>query len=180
MADDRRIIYSSYVVPKEGEKSEETHGEKWILSPQDNSGNTINKTMGGKGTIVTGATGIDVSSGENHSSMAHENQRWEDWNLTWDNNAALSEFWDGTVSIDTTEYQLINDGSTLGFCYIKNLGNTELLVSIDNKSTYNIEIPAGGSVHFRGGDDALKNSHIWTKTASGSTSIEYLISSKGS
>ena len=175
MADDRRIIFSSYVVPKEGEVTEETETTKWIIAPQDNSTNAIGKSMGGKGTI----TDVDNSGGENHSSMAHANQVWGDWNDNWDGDAMLAEFWDGTSIIGDSSTQLVNDGSILAFCYIKNLGDEELQVSIDVAGpVWGIEIPAGGSVHFRGGDDAFKKSHVYVKTASGTTTIEYLISSK--
>ena len=107
MADDRRIIMGTHVVPKEGsllDPSTGTGTREWILD------NSINTTMGGK------ATNTDVASTQTDAN----------W-YKGDNKSTEVTF--------TGSYQLrdSNNADILKFLYIKNLnasGGTTLTVSL--------------------------------------------------
>ena len=53
MADARRIIFGTYIVPQEGEAPEESISSKYILLQQDSNANAVAKTLGGKGEVTT-------------------------------------------------------------------------------------------------------------------------------
>jgi len=63
----------------------------------------------------------------------------------------------------------------LQFCYIKNLGSTAVIISLDANSTYPLKLSGGASTMFRGYSSNLKVNEVYVKTASGTSTIEYLI-----
>jgi hypothetical protein len=77
--------------------------------------------------------------------------------------------------MSTTQTQLSSDGSDLQFCYIKNLGSTAVIISLDANSTYPLKLSGGASTMFRGYSSNLKVNEVYVKTASGTSTIEYLI-----
>ena len=116
---------------------------------------------------------------------------WEDWNDTndiygnrWED---CQEAWDGRLSIGTSAIQLASGTTSastnnlvvdkdLAFVYVKNLGGTNnvyLSCTAGGSSGYNIVIPPGGSVQFRGGGTHCDD--IYVKTSSSTSTIEYIL-----
>ena len=91
--------------------------------------------------------------------------RWED---TYDR-------WDGEAGITTTAIPLASDSSDLKFCYIKNLGSNTVKISLDSDSSYPLQLSSGASTMFRGYSTNLKINEVYVKTASGTSSVEYII-----
>ena len=178
MADARRIIFGSYVVPQEGELAEETIPAKYILLQQDTSGDAVAKTLGGKGHVTTAQ--IQANQwGDGWTSMFHQQAYWEDQDEQWQ---LSMDYWDGTAAIGTSAIQLSGGNSNatdkdLAFVYVKNLGSTYnvyLSCTAAGGSGYNIVIPLGGSVQFRGGGTHCDD--IYAKCAGGqSSTIEYIL-----
>ena len=181
-ADARRIIFGTYVIAKEGEPSEEGIPTKYILLQQDTSGDTVAKTLGSKGMVATSEMQADQGY-DGWTSMFHQNAFWEDQDENWE---VSMDYWDGTALIGsaTTGVQLSGGNAaatnkTMAFVYIKNTGATKCYVSCipgGVNAGYNIVIPAGGSVNFRGGAADTPNcDDIYVRTASGTTTIEYIL-----
>ena len=91
--------------------------------------------------------------------------RWED----------VEEPWDGIFGLSTSGVPLADDTSDLQFCYIKNLGSNAVIISLDANSTYPLKLSSGASTMFRGYSTNLKINEVYVKTASGTSTIEYLI-----
>ena len=183
MADARRIIFGTHVIPQEGEAPEESIPSKYILLQQDSGGEAIAKTLGGKSEVTTAQMQAD-QWGDGWVSFAHTLMHWEDYADGTDHSGNrwedTKEAWDGKLSIGPSAVQLsqANSGATdkdLAFVYVKNLGSTTCYLSCTagGGSGYNIVIPGGGSVQFRGGVTHCDD--IYVKTSSGTTTIEYIL-----
>jgi|6_EtaG_2_1085325.scaffolds.fasta_scaffold73240_2 hypothetical protein len=166
----RRIIFSSYVVPTKAVAAEELsiHHTEFLGST---SINTLSKTLGGKGSA-----GIDAAQwGDGWVSFSHQGAYWEDQSDVWE---LQGETWSGELSI-TAATDLTDDGSDLGFLYIKNTGTSvNAEVSLNGTSgNYWIIIPPGGSVHLRGGSTSFNCNSVFVRGAGGSstTTIEFII-----
>lgn len=175
-ADARRIIFGTYVVPKEGEPSEEGVPTKYILLQEDTSGDAVAKTLGSKSMVETSQMQADQGY-DGWTSMFHQNAFWEDQDTNWE---ASMDYWDGTAEIGIGAIQLsaANAAATnkdLAFVYVKNTGSTKCYLSCTagGGSGYNIVIPGGGSVQFRGGGTHCDD--IYVKTASETTTVEYVL-----
>ena len=167
----RRIIFSSYVVPTTAVAAEElsVHHTEFLGST---SNDTLNKTLGGKGSAS-----IDVAQwGDGWVSFSHQGGYWEDQSDVWE---LQGETWSGELSITTTatHQDLTDDGSDLGFLYIKNTGtDNNCLVSLNGVGgNYYIIIPPNGSVHLRGGSTSFDCSSVFVKSNTGTTTIEFII-----
>ena len=104
MADDRRIIMGTHVVPKEGSLLEDGSTRKWVMD------NTINTSMGGK------ATNTDVASSQTDNNWYKGDDKSTEVTFT------------GVHQLRNS-----NNVDTLKFLYIKNLnasGGTTLTVSL--------------------------------------------------
>ena len=178
MADARRIIFGTYVVPQEGHALEESIGTKYALLQEDTGGDAVAKTLGGKGEVTTSQ--IQASQwGDGWTSMFHQQAYWEDQDEQWQ---LSMDYWDGTAAIGTSAIQLSGGNSNatdkdLAFVYVKNLGSTYnvyLSCTAGGGSGFNIVIPPGGSVQFRGGGTHCDD--IYVKCAGGqSSTIEYIL-----
>jgi len=91
--------------------------------------------------------------------------RWED----------VEEPWNGILGLSTSGVALADDTNDLQFCYIKNLGSNTIKISLDTNSTYPLQLSEGASTMFRGYSTNLKINEVYVKTASGTSTIEYLI-----
>ena len=165
MPNARRVIFSSYVVPTQSVEAEETsirHTE-FQASP--------NGTLGGKGSALIDAT----QWGDGWVSFSHQGAYWEDQSDVWE---LQGETWSGELSI-TAATDLTDDGSDVGFLYIKNTGTSvNAEVSLNGTSgDYWIIIPPGGSVHLRGGSTSFNCNSVFVRGAGGSstTTIEFII-----
>ena len=169
MAVDRRIKFGTYVVPTRIDTMEEDTISK--TSFQTSPG----KTLGGKGSAE-----IDTTQwNDAWTSMRPTHIKWEDMDDTADTTGNRWEDtydrWDGDAGITTTAIQLASDSSDLQFCYIKNTGSTAVIISLDTNSTYPLKLSGGASTMFRGYSTNLKINEVLVKTASGTSTIEYLI-----
>ena len=169
MPNARRVIFSSYVVPTKSVEMEETsvRQTQFITSP---SGDTLGKTLGGKGTAVINAT----QWGDGWVSFAHHKAYWEAQDERWQ---TQGETWSGFLSITTTPTDLTDDSTDLAFLYIKNLGDTNnALVSLNGTSgNYYIVVPPQGSVHLRGDGTILDCNDVFVKSNTSTTTIEWII-----
>ena len=164
----RRAIFSSYVIPQESVSSEEGI-EKWRIEEG------VGKAFGGKGT----ATLTSAQWGDGWTSMHHSLVYWEQQGDNWED---ATDAWDGTLTVSTSAISLCSDTDfnsvVVKFCYIKNLGTAtdqHLKVTLDNND-YDMIVPAGGSVAFRGDGTTLQMQHVKVKRAgSTDTTIEFII-----
>jgi len=172
MADaaDRRVIMKTSVLPTQtGTLEEYTARTSHMVSTQGGR-------LGGSSKMT------DITSaqwGDGWSSMFSPLITWADlsdatdvtgnrWEDTYDR-------WDGDAGITTTAIQLASDSSDLQFCYLKNTGSTAVIISLDANSTYPLKLSGGASTMFRGYSTNLKINEVYVKTASGTSTIEYLI-----
>ena len=168
MPNARRVIFSTYVVPTFSIEREETSvtSTEFQTSPAG--------TLGGKGSASIDAT----QWGDGWVSFSHQGAYWEDQSDVWE---LQGETWSGELSITTTatHQDLTDDGSDLGFLYIKNTGaDNNCLVSLNGVSgNYYIIIPPNGSVHLRGGSTSFNCNSVFVRGAGGSstTTIEFII-----
>ena len=140
MADDRRIIMGTHVVPKEGSLLEDGSTRKWVID------NSINTTMGGK------AINTDVASSQT------------------DNNWYKGDDKGTEVTISAGDaYQLRNsaEADVLKFLYIKNLnvsGGTTLTVSLAAEGEWNEAGDANGGAlvwEDSAASAAVRNGGYW-------------------
>ena len=168
---DRRIIFSSYVVPTKAVAAEElsVHHTEFLGST---SNDTLSKTLGGKGSA-----NIDAAQwGDGWVSFSHQGAYWEDQSDVWE---LQGEIWNGLLALSTSPTDLTQDSTDLAFLYIKNTGDTNNAeVSLNGTGgNYWIIIPPGGSVHLRGGSTSFNCNSVFVRGAGGSstTTIEFII-----
>ena len=121
---DRRIIFSSYVIPTQAVAAEETsiHHTEFQTSPAG--------TLGGKGTASITA----AQWGDGWSSFSHSQAYWEDQSDVWE---LQGETWDGTLGLTTSGVDLTDDTSACKFLYIKNTGTiNNALIALDGGTIY--------------------------------------------
>ena len=167
MADDRRIIFSASVTPKETTTDEEGFTKTSILR-QDTSGDPVGKRFGSKGNAdVTAA-----QWGEGWTSMFHPDLTWEDNDAVW--NVAV-DYWSGIAFIGSSAVRLgPADSTVVKFVYVKNVGDNAAQMTL-NGTNYDLIIPAGGSVSFRGDGTNLQMTNVKVQRVSSDTEIEYII-----
>ena len=121
MADDRRIIMGTHVVPKEGSLMEDTDVRKWIMD------NSINTSMGGK------TTNTDIASSQTDNNWYKGDNKGTEVTFT------------GAYQLRNSA-----EADDLKFLYIKNLnasGGTTLIVSLAAEGEWNeAGQTAGGAI----------------------------------
>ena len=136
MADDRRIIMGTYVVPKEGSLMEDGSTRKWVLD------NSINTTMGGK------ATNTDVASSQTDNNWYKGDDKGTEVTFT------------GPYQLRDS-----NNADTLKFLYIKNLnasGGTTLTVSLAAEGEWDDADANSGSITWNTAPgSAVRNAGYW-------------------
>ena len=162
MPTDRRIIFSTYVIPTQTDTMEET------TRTQTSYQSSPNGTLGGKGSATIDAT----QWADEWCSAGTTDFVWEEWTTTnWEEGHTWTEY----LTISNSAHQLTTESDDCGFLYIKNLGTVNTLVSLNGDNNYYIIVPPGGSVCLRG-TTALECSEIYVKAAtSDGTNIEYII-----
>jgi len=146
--------------------------EEYDISKATYNKNTVSSSIGRLGG---NSTLTDITSnqwGDAWSSFISETATWSANLNNWE---GTDDTWDGIFTMSTTQTQLSSDGSDLQFCYIKNLGSTAVIISLDANSTYPLKLSGGASTMFRGYSSNLKINEVYVKTASGTSTIEYLI-----
>ena len=138
MADDRRIIMGSHVVPKEGSLLEDGSTRKWVLD------NSINTTMGGK------ATNTDVASSQTDNNWYKGDDKGTEVTFT------------GAYQLRDSD-----NADTLKFLYIKNLnasGGATLTVSLAAEGEWNEALDANGGAlvwEDSAASAAVRNGGYW-------------------
>ena len=158
---DRRVIYSTYIVPTKTLEMDETYvtQEVFMGSP--------GKTLGGRGKMTIG-----TQWGDGFTSMT---TTWEDAEANWNVQGMTTN---GTLTVSGAT-DLNDEDSQLDFLYIKNTGLTnEVFVSLAGNVSgkYLIEIPPEGSVYLRGAHADLDCNDVFVRCSNGeSTTIEYIV-----
>ena len=169
MADDRRIIFSASVTPQETTTDEEGFTKTSILR-QDSSipPKVVSKRFGSKGNAdVTAA-----QWGEGWTSMFHPDLAWEDNDDVWED---AVDYWSGIAFIGETPVRLgPADSTVVKFVYVKNVGDNAAQMTL-NGTNYDLIIPPGGSVSFRGDGTNLQMTNVKVQRMSSDTEIEYVI-----
>ena len=174
MADDRRIIFGSYVAPVETDTLEEANISKSSIWQ------SVNKSLGSKSVV----TDLNANQSKNGwTSMIHRKSTWEYQTDDWDLNGAA---WSAEISLiaGAAGFQLTSGVSSLvsqdvSFLYLKNTGTANILrASLDGLSgSYYIKVPPGGSVALRGGDSSFHCNDIYVKSTNGTT-LEWVLAHK--
>ena len=174
MATDRRVIMKTSVLPTATTAYAAVPGslEEYNITKATYNKNAISSSIGRLGG-TSKMTDIDENQwGDAWSSFISETATWSANLNNWE---GTDDTWDGIFTMSTTQTQLSSDGSDLKFCYIKNLGSTAVIISLDANSTYPLKLSGGASTMFRGYSTNLKINEVYVKTASGTSTIEYLI-----
>lgn len=136
MADDRRIIMGSYVIPKEGSLLEDGSTRKWILD------NSINTTMGGK------ATNTDVASSQTDNNWYKGDDKGTEVTFS-----------------DAYQLRDSNNADILKFLYIKNLnvsGGTTITVSLAAEGEWDDADANSGNITWNTPPGAaIRNNGYW-------------------
>jgi len=174
MAIDRRVIMRTSVLPTARTAYAAVPGslEEYDISKALYYKNTISASIGRLGGNSTLTDITSAQWGDGWSSFISESATWSANLSNWE---GADDTWDGIFTMSTTQTQLSSDGSDLQFCYIKNLGSTAVIISLDANSTYPLKLSGGASTMFRGYSSNLKINEVYVKTASGTSTIEYLI-----
>ena len=175
MAQDRRIIMKTSVLPTATTAYAAVPGslEEYNLTKATYNKNTISTTIGRLGGSSKMTDITSAQWGDGWSSFISESATWDANLSNWEE--SYGDTWDGVFTMSTTQTQLSSDGSDLQFCYIKNLGSNAVIISLDANSTYPLKLSSGASTMFRGYSTNLKINEVYVKTASGTSTIEYLI-----
>jgi len=174
MAQDRRVIMKTSVLPTARTAYAAVPGslEEYDTSKATYNKNTVSSSIGRLGGNSTLTDITSAQWGDGWSSFISESATWSANLSNWE---GADDTWDGIFTMSTTQTQLSSDGSDLQFCYIKNLGSTAVIISLDANSTYPLKLSGGASTMFRGYSSNLKVNEVYVKTASGTSTIEYLI-----
>ena len=174
MAIDRRVIMRTSVLPTARTAYAAVPGslEEYDISKATYNKNTVSSSIGRLGGNSTLTDITSAQWGDAWSSFISETATWSANLNNWE---GTDDTWDGIFTMSTTQTQLSSDGSDLQFCYIKNLGSTAVIISLDANSTYPLKLSSGASTMFRGYSSNLKVNEVYVKTASGTSTIEYLI-----
>ncbi len=174
MAQDRRVIMRTSVLPTARTAYAAVPGslEEYDISKATYNKNTVSSSIGRLGGNSTLTDITSAQWGDGWSSFISESATWSANLSNWE---GADDTWDGIFTMTTTQTQLSSDGSDLQFCYIKNLGSNTVRISLDSDSTYPLQLSSGASTMFRGYSSNLKVNEVYVKTASGTSTIEYLI-----
>ena len=167
-ATDRRVIFSTYVVPQESFDLEEGFTKYTIEGG-------CGRTFGGKGI----ADITDDQWGEGWTSMNGPQQYWENMGSNWEDESAG---WTGTQTVGSSVASLNVDSASASnpvlFLYIRNLGTASdqsLNVSLDGSTNYVICIPPKGSISLRGDGTDLQMEDVKVTRVTSDTTIEFII-----
>ena len=171
MAQDRRIIMKTSVLP--------TARTSYAAVPGSLEEKNITKAAYNKNVISSagrlGGTSkmTDISSTQWQDAWSSlTSGSWEEVTTNWNTYYLI---WSGHVGASTTRVQLSSDTDDLQFCYIKNRGSNTVKISLDSDSSYPLQLSSGASTMFRGYSTNLKINEVYVKTASGTSTVEYLI-----
>ena len=175
---DRRIVYGAFVVPQQSysttsteETTEEGHtvGRASYTKYKVDTG--VDKYFGGKSTGDHVQITHDQASDE-WTSMIDMDQIWNQMDDTWNTSDAVWGTDAGGMAVTTSGATIRGGSVTVLFLYVRNLGSVECQLALEGDE-YDILIPADASVAMR--VNSISSANIKVKTASSSTTIEYII-----
>tara|TARA_R110000822_G_scaffold18170_8_gene60236 strand:- start:3373 stop:3879 length:507 start_codon:yes stop_codon:yes gene_type:complete len=165
MAQDRKIQFSTQVIPKIESGLEEYTGSRY-----NKLHTSVNKKLGGNGYIDINATQAD----DKWTSFPSAGTNWDNDLNQWE---AITDTWDlGDIPISSSLIQLTSNSNTMAFCYIKNTGENTVKVTVEygaGSPTFPIKVKGGASVQFRG--NGLNTNKIGVIRDSSDSTIEYVI-----
>ena len=176
---DRRIVYGAFVVPQQSysttstqETTEEGHtvGRASYTKYKVDTG--VDKYFGGKSTGDHVQITHDQASDE-WTSMIDMDQIWNQMDDLWSTSDAVWGTDAGGMAVTTSGATLRSGSTAIQFLYIKNLGSVECQLALEGNE-YDILIPADASVAIRT-TSTVTAATAKVKTASGATTIEYII-----
>ena len=108
------------------------------------------------------------------TSVSHDLSSWDNTDHNWN---LFAKTFDTITTISTSGVQLSEATDDIGFVSIKNTGSVDVKISLegDSVSKYFIVVPAGALIGFPVNNSAIEANEVYAKTASGSTTIEYLV-----
>lgn len=179
MADNRRILNSLHIIPKESATLEEGH-IKWTLLQTDARGTALGKKLGGKSINVAVAKN---PWGDGWFSGIPDEVTWDTMDETWN---VTGDVWSNTLNIDETPGQIaqgtLPPSTKIACCYIKNLTSEvdgsaiDVAISLNGGTSYPLIIKPGGGIFFNNVSGSMYLDRIWAKTAAGTQAeIEYII-----
>ena len=203
--EDRRVIFSSYVVPKESFTTtdlEETTEEGFTVGRADYTDykidSTVKKTLGGKGI----ATITPAQWNDGWTSMYHPGRGKVTWDSLDDSTDVAGNMWEDEYSTWSGTYiaiapeSLANSSDPLLFLYIRNVDDTNNVlvrvqvngedwedIDIDWEDLspgftedFKVKISPGASICLRGDGSTFKCDEVIVASNSGNgTEIEYVI-----
>lgn len=160
MANAKRVIYETSVIPKES--SSNSSATYYRLD------DTINKKSGGKGIV-------EVNSVQGSFTSVHYpvDNETDGMDAKWDESDAL---FNESIEITDTDFTLRTDGVPCDFLYVKNLGTEECQIALENDE-WDILVPPEASVAMR--LNRVDADDIQIQTAGDPTTIEYVLSRSG-
>lgn len=172
--DNRRIIYSSRVVPKKEYATTDTgyereEGSTVGRNPYDKYllNTTVGKTFGGSGIVtITAEQSMDGWT----SFLSPIDNQWDAVDNVWNLDETV---WNGELAV--TSSTVIRSGTdAIKFLYIKNTGTShDVNLALDGTTNHYILIPPGGAVSLRLKSSIVASDDILVQST-GST-IEYII-----
>jgi len=171
MATDRRVVMRTSVIPTERKSYAAVTGS---LEENNFTRAAYNKNVVSSAGRLGGSSKMtDISSTQWQDAWSSlTSGSWEEVTTNWNTYYLI---WSGHVGASTTRVQLSSDTDDLQFCYIKNRGSNTVKISLDSDSTYPLKLSSGASTMFRGYSTNLKINEVYVKTASGTSTVEYII-----
>ena len=111
--------------------------------------------------------------------MQGSEQYWENMDNHWeDEGSSYTGFLDigsGTTSLYPTTADVVSQTTVVKFVYVKNVGENAVKMTLDRSSNYDVIIPSGGSVSFRGDGTNLQMNDLIVTRVSSDSSIEFIL-----
>ena len=142
----------------------------------------VDKTLGGHSSSPNHVANTLSQDWDGWTSMEHPQMYWEahdaadtdtdgQWNST---TTGTGIWWDGTAEIGTGAITPSNQTEAMVYCYIKNVGDTAIYVSLNAEGKYQIKISPGAAFSCRGHGNTEAND-IRIKTLSSTSYAEFVI-----
>ena len=170
---DRRVIWGSHVVPQVSFSTTSTQVTREEGSTAGTASytdykldTTVAKRFGGKGSVdINSDQAVDGWT----SFLSPVDNLWEAVDNVWNLDQTV---WDGKRGVTTSAAALRSDTVNIDFLYVKNLGSVECQLALEGDE-FDILIPGGAAVSMR--VNSISSANIKVQTASGTTTIEYVI-----
>ena len=144
---------------------------------------TVGKTLGGKSSSPNHVANNTSQDWDGWTSMEHPKMYWESHDAADDDTDGLwtstttgtGIWWDGTAKISTSAITPSAETGAMVYCYIKNVGDTAIYVSLNAAGKYQIKISPGAAFSCRGDGTNTTANDIRIKTLSSTSYAEFVI-----